>query len=85
MSIKHFGIHILHLITGPVYTRRKKNRQAKLVQWAEKQAVVEDKHRSHMDQAENTTLSGEKKKQTTSALFSSDIRSWEESIRLSKT
>lgn len=46
---------------GPVHTRRKKNRQAKVVQWAEKQAAVEDKHRSHMDQAQKNALSGEKK------------------------
>lgn len=42
---------------GPVYTQKRKNRQAKLVQWAEKQVVVEDKHWSHMDEAQKNTLS----------------------------
>lgn len=56
------------------------------MEWTEKAAVTADAHWSHMNQAQNNSLSGEKKKiHTTSALLSSDITGWEESIRLSKT
>lgn len=48
-------------MTGLVHTRRKKNREAKLAQQAEKLAVVENKHPSHMDQAQKNALSEGKK------------------------
>lgn len=50
--------HFWHLMTGLVCTRR----EEKSVQWAE-EAVAKDKHQSHMDQAQHTTLSVEKPKQ----------------------
>lgn len=50
--------HFWRLMTGLVCTRR----EEKSVQWAE-EAVAEDKHQSHMDQAQHTTLSVEKPKQ----------------------
>lgn len=70
---------------GPVHTGMKKKRWAELMEWAEKAAVAPDTHQSHMNQAQNNSLSGGKKIHTTSALLSSDITGWEESIRLSKT